>query len=111
MTVTWREDEPRLTAAGVEAASFPRTPWGRRGYDEAAVNGFLGQVQAELVLLANEKTELADEVMRLRRRFIGPGHPRVRIRPRQFLLPGVRHDSHLALAVESVRSGAHDQER
>ncbi len=70
MTVTWREDEPRLTAAGVEAVSFPRTPWGRRGYDEAAVNGFLDQVQAELVMLANEKTGLADEVMRLRRRFI-----------------------------------------
>ena len=70
MTVTWREDEPRLTAAGLEAASFPRTPWGRRGYDEAAVNGFLDEVRAELVMLANEKTGLLDEVMRLRRRFI-----------------------------------------
>ena len=70
MTVTWREDEPRLTAGGAEAASFPRTPWGRRGYDEAAVNGFLDQVRAELVMLANEKTGLMDEVVRLRRRFI-----------------------------------------
>jgi DivIVA domain-containing protein len=70
MTVTWREDEPRLTAAGVEAAGFPRTPWGRRGYDEAAVNGFLDQVRAELVMLANEKTGLMEEVIRLRRRFI-----------------------------------------
>jgi len=70
MTVTWREDEPRLTASGVEATGFPRTPWGRRGYDEAAVNGFLDQVRAELAMLANEKTGLMDEVVRLRRRFI-----------------------------------------
>ena len=70
MTVTWREDEPRLTAASVEATAFPRTPWGRRGYDEDAVDVFLGQVRDELAMLANEKTGLIDEAMRLRRRFV-----------------------------------------
>ena len=70
MTVTWREEEPRLTAAEVEGTRFPRTPWGRRGYDEEAVNLFLDLVQDELVMLANEKTGLLEEAMRLRRRFI-----------------------------------------
>ena len=70
MTVTWREDEPRLTAASVEATAFPRTPWGRRGYDEDAVDVFLGQVRDELAMLANEATGLRDEAMRLRRRFV-----------------------------------------
>ena len=70
MTVTWREDEPRLTAADVAAAMFPRTPWGRRGYDEGTVNAFLDQVRDELVRYANETTGLREEAMRLRRRFI-----------------------------------------
>jgi DivIVA domain-containing protein len=70
MTVTWREDEPRLTAAVVEAIGFPRTPWGRRGYDEAAVDRFLDQVRTELVMCANERTGLLKETARLRRRFI-----------------------------------------
>lgn len=70
MTVTWREDEPRLTAADVDAAAFPRTPWGRKGYDIAAVNAFLYRVHAELIRYANETTGLREEAMRLRRRFI-----------------------------------------
>ena len=70
MTVTWREDEPRLTAADVDAAAFPRTPWGRRGYDEDAVNAFLDRVHAELIRYANETTGLREETARLRRRFV-----------------------------------------
>ena len=70
MSVTWREDEPRLTAADVEATAFPRTPWGRRGYDEGAVDVFLGQVRDELMMCANEATGLREEAIRLRRRFI-----------------------------------------
>ena len=70
MTVTWHEDEPRLTAADAAAAAFPRTPWGRRGYDEDAVNVFLDRVARELEMCANEATGLREESMRLRRRFI-----------------------------------------
>lgn len=70
MTVTWRGDAPRMTAADVEAAAFPRTPWGRRGYDEAAVEEFLGLVRAELRTCAGEAAGLREEVMRLRRRFV-----------------------------------------
>ena len=70
MTVAWREDEPRLTAPGAAAAAFPLTPWGRRGYDPAAVDAFQGQVARELAMCANEATGLREEVMRLRRRFV-----------------------------------------
>ena len=70
MTIAWREDEPRMTAADVEAAAFPMTPWGRRGYDPDAVAGFLARIRGELVMCANEATGLREEVMRLRRRFV-----------------------------------------
>jgi DivIVA domain-containing protein len=68
--VAWRGDEARLTAADVDAATFPRTPWGRRGYDEAAVEEFLDLVSRELLMCANEATGLREEAIRLRRRFI-----------------------------------------
>ena len=70
MTVTWREDEPRMTAADVRSADFPRTPWGRRGYDEGSVDEFLDRVGHELIMCANEATGLREEAIRLRRRFI-----------------------------------------
>ena len=70
MSVAWREDEPRLTAADVNTAAFPRTPWGRRGYDEGAVTEFQDRVTRELAMCANEATGLREEVMRLRRRFV-----------------------------------------
>lgn len=70
VTVTLRGDEPRLTVSGVDQASFPLTPWGRRGYDPGAVDAFLDRVRAELAAGANEATGLREEVMRLRRRFV-----------------------------------------
>jgi DivIVA domain-containing protein len=70
MTVAWRTDEPRLTAADVDGATFPRTPWGRRGYDEAAVDDLLGRVTRELQMCANEATGLREEAMRLRAKAI-----------------------------------------
>ena len=63
MTVAWRGDTPRLTAADVAAAEFPRTPWGRRGYDETAVAGYLARVRDELMMCANEAAGLREEVM------------------------------------------------
>ena len=70
MTATWHSDAPRMTAADVDAAAFPRTPWGRRGYDETAVEVFLDGVRDELRMCANEAAGLREEVMRLRRRFV-----------------------------------------
>ena len=70
MTTPWRTDAPRMTADDVEATGFPRTPWGRRGYDENAVDIFLSAVRDELRACANEATGLREEVARLRRRFV-----------------------------------------
>jgi DivIVA domain-containing protein len=70
MTQPFRSDETRLTLADVEAATFPRTPVMRRGYDEAAVDEFLARVSRELAMLATEKAGLVREVMRLRERFV-----------------------------------------
>ena len=70
MTVTWRGDTPRLTAADVAAAEFPRTPWGRRGLDETAVAGYLARIRDELMMCAGEAAGLREEIARLRRRFV-----------------------------------------
>jgi DivIVA domain-containing protein len=70
VTVAWREDAPRLTAADIDPAAFPLTPWGRRGYDQGAVDALLARVRDELMMSANDATGLREEVMRLRRRFV-----------------------------------------
>jgi DivIVA domain-containing protein len=70
VTVAWRNEAPRLTAADVDPAAFPLTPWGRRGYDQAAVDALLTRIRDELMMSANEATGLREEVMRLRRRFV-----------------------------------------
>jgi hypothetical protein len=67
MTVTWREDEPRMTAADLRAAVLPLALWGRRGYDKAAVDEILGLAVDELIRLVNERTGLIAEAERLRR--------------------------------------------
>jgi DivIVA domain-containing protein len=59
-----------MTADDARTAEFPRTPWGRRGYDETAVAEFAGRVARELAMCANEATGLREEVARLRRRFV-----------------------------------------
>jgi DivIVA domain-containing protein len=61
----------RLTPDAVQAVSFPSARLGRRGLDEEHVRAFCGQVERELVRLFNERTSLADEVQRLRRRVLG----------------------------------------
>ncbi len=61
----------RLTPDAVQAVTFPSARLGRRGLDEEHVRAFCGQVERELVRLFNERTSLADEVQRLRRRVLG----------------------------------------
>jgi DivIVA domain-containing protein len=70
MPVISRTDN-RLTPDAVQAVSFPSARLGRRGLDEEHVRAFCGQVERELVRLFNERTALADEVQRLRRRVLG----------------------------------------
>jgi len=70
MTVAWHEDQKRLTPDDVQAATFPVSRLGRRGYDEESVRAFLRDVEREIVTLMNEKVALWNEVERLRRRII-----------------------------------------
>jgi DivIVA domain-containing protein len=70
MSVISRTDN-RLTPDAVQAVAFPSARLGRRGLDEEHVRAFCGQVERELVRLFNERTSLADEVQRLRRRVLG----------------------------------------
>lgn len=70
MSVISRTDN-RLTPDAVQAVTFPSARLGRRGLDEDHVRAFCGQVERELVRLFNERTALADEVQRLRRRVLG----------------------------------------
>lgn len=73
MTMAYRSDEPRLTAADVRAQQFLRGGLGRRGYDEGDVDAFLEQVERELEKCANEATAGRAEIARLRRRFLEEG--------------------------------------
>src|SRR5215470_15783767 len=70
MTLAWQQDQKRLTPDEVQAATFPLSRLGRRGYDEEHVREFLREVERELVTLLNEKVSLWNEVERLRRRII-----------------------------------------
>jgi DivIVA domain-containing protein len=70
MTLAWEQDQKRLTPDEVQAATFPLSRLGRRGYDEEHVREFLREVERELVTLLNEKVSLWNEVERLRRRII-----------------------------------------
>lgn len=63
--------EQRLTPDVVQSVSFRTARLGRRGFDEEHVRAFCRQVEAELVLLLNERTTLQEEVSRLRRRVLG----------------------------------------
>jgi len=70
MTLAWQDEQKRLTPDDVQAATFPLSRLGRRGYDEEHVREFLQEVERELVALLNEKVSLWNEVERLRRRII-----------------------------------------
>jgi cell division septum initiation protein DivIVA len=63
----------RLTPELVAATSFRPARLGRRGLDEQHVGAFCRQVEAELVILIEERRVLQDEVLRLRRRVLGQG--------------------------------------
>jgi len=63
--------EHRLTPDAIQAVTFPSARIGRRGLNEEHVRAFCGQVERELIRLFNERTSLADEVQRLRRRVLG----------------------------------------
>jgi DivIVA domain-containing protein len=70
MTLAWQQDQKRLSPDDVQAATFPLSRLGRRGYDEEHVREFLREVERELVTLLNEKVSLWNEVERLRRRIM-----------------------------------------
>jgi cell division septum initiation protein DivIVA len=61
----------RLTPELVAGISFRPARLGRRGLDEQHVRAFCRQVEAELVILTDERRVLQDEVLRLRRRVLG----------------------------------------
>jgi cell division septum initiation protein DivIVA len=63
----------RLTPELVAGISFRPARLGRRGLDEQHVRAFCRQVEAELVILTDERRVLQDEVLRLRRRVLGQG--------------------------------------
>jgi cell division septum initiation protein DivIVA len=50
-----------------EVDTFPRTPWGHRGYDELAVDRFVVEVSQDLTAADQEITDLRVEVDRLHR--------------------------------------------
>lgn len=56
----------RLTPSDVHNVLFSRAGLGRRGYDEGEVDFFLERVQNELVRLIGEKSDLREDVERLR---------------------------------------------
>jgi cell division initiation protein len=56
----------RLTPEGVRRIEFPRTPLGRRGYNEADVERFRDRVVHEIGKSSAEKAELRQEIQRLR---------------------------------------------
>ncbi len=70
MTTAWYDEQNRLTPDDLEAATFPMSRMGRRGYEEDAVRDFLRIVHSEFVRLVNERASLWQEVQRLRRRII-----------------------------------------
>jgi len=75
MTIAWQETPKRLSPDRVRATAFPLSRRGRRGLDEEHVRAFVSEVEQELLALLSEKTSLAGEVERLRKRIIS-GTPR-----------------------------------
>lgn len=70
LTTAWFDEQDRLTPDALQSATFPLSRLGRRGYEEASVNGFLRKVHAEFVRLVNERASLWQDVQRLRRRIL-----------------------------------------
>jgi DivIVA domain-containing protein len=89
MTVLSRHDE-RLTPDRVQSITFPSARLGRRGYDEEHVRSFCSHVEQELVTLLNEKSELWEEVRRLRQRVLGDADGVPGYRPEDAHIQAVR---------------------
>jgi DivIVA domain-containing protein len=70
LTRAWFEDENRISPEELLSVTFPMSRLGRRGYEEEAVREYLCEVHDELMRLVNERTELWQEVQRLRGRII-----------------------------------------
>jgi DivIVA domain-containing protein len=70
LTTAWFDEQRRLSPDELQSVTFPMSRLGRRGYEEAAVNGFLRKVHAEFVHLVNERASLWQDVQRLRRRIL-----------------------------------------
>jgi cell division septum initiation protein DivIVA len=62
-------NEP-LTPQRIRSAEFPSARLGRRGVDEAQVRAFCGWVSDEVARMLTERTELEEEVLRLRERVL-----------------------------------------
>lgn len=73
LTTTWFDEKDRLTLEELQAATFPLSRLGRRGYEEEPVKEFVRMVHAEFVRLVNERASLWQEVQRLRRRVLAGG--------------------------------------
>jgi cell division septum initiation protein DivIVA len=71
----------RLTPDGIRSYAFPSARFGRRGLDEGHVWEFCRLAEREVVQLLNERTSLADEVQRLRRRVLASPGPGSGVRP------------------------------
>jgi DivIVA domain-containing protein len=61
------EPRSRLSPGDVQRVRFARSGLGWRGYEEREVDAFLLRVQSEIGQMIAEKSELRDEVIRLRR--------------------------------------------
>ena len=70
LTTAWFDEQRRLSPDELQSVTFPMSRLGRRGYEEAAVNGFLRKVHAEFVQLVNERASLWQDVQRLRQRIL-----------------------------------------
>jgi DivIVA domain-containing protein len=70
LTTAWFDEQTRMSPEELQTVTFPLSRLGRRGYDEDAVREFLRIVHANYVRLVNERTDLWQEVQRLRRRII-----------------------------------------
>jgi len=66
----WFEDPSRITPEQLLTVKFPLAGRGHRGYEEDAVRKLLGDVHGEFERLVKERTDLWQEVQRLRQRII-----------------------------------------
>jgi DivIVA domain-containing protein len=64
-----------LTPADIHNMAFKKPPIGKRGYDEEEVDGFLDEVEQQLIRLLEENEALRDQMHRPVTGGAGPGAP------------------------------------